>query len=123
MGLFHVKSMLFSNVRLLVKKIRIHRKYSSFYGSIEEGVRDAVCALRNAGINTECSCHHDGYIQCQSLDPTTEQQRIFNVLTELGIDRWTAVLTIDVVPSFWSATWEIKSNAFQFLPQQDNQNK
>lgn len=47
-----------------------------FYGDVEEGVREWVRLLRNAGLNTECSCHHEGYIQCQSLDPTTEIDRI-----------------------------------------------
>lgn len=32
---------------------------------IEEPVRDLVRFLRNNGINTECSCGHDMYIQCQ----------------------------------------------------------
>jgi len=33
--------------------------------NIEEGVRDLVRLLRDNGFNTECSCHHDMYIQCQ----------------------------------------------------------
>ena len=33
----------------------------------EEGVRDLVKYLRNNGVNTECSCHHDMYIQCQYI--------------------------------------------------------
>jgi len=32
---------------------------------IEEPLRDLVKILRNYGINTECSCGHDMYIQCQ----------------------------------------------------------
>lgn len=54
--------------------------HDSFYGQIEEGVREWVRMLRNAGINTTSSCHHDGYIQAQSVDPTTELRTIFNVL-------------------------------------------
>ena len=36
---------------------------------IEEGVRNLVKFLRNNGINTECSCHHENpmYIQCQYM--------------------------------------------------------
>lgn len=34
---------------------------------IEEGVRDLVRHLRNNGVNTECSCEHEGYIQCQCI--------------------------------------------------------
>ena len=51
-----------------------------FYSSLESGVREWVKLLRDAGINTECSCGHEGYIQCQCLDPITEIDRIKNVL-------------------------------------------
>lgn len=32
---------------------------------IEDPLKEIVCHLRNHGINTECSCGHDMYIQCQ----------------------------------------------------------
>lgn len=35
--------------------------------NIEEPIRDLVRYLRDNGINTECSCGHEGYIQCQYL--------------------------------------------------------
>ena len=31
---------------------------------VEPEVRDLVRYLRNNGVNTECSCGHEGYIQC-----------------------------------------------------------
>jgi len=65
-----------------------------FYASLEGGVREAVRALRNAGINTFCSCHHAGWIQCESSDPTTERLRIWNVMYELGIKEWRATLYV-----------------------------
>ncbi|KKM69374.1 hypothetical protein LCGC14_1451440 [marine sediment metagenome] len=34
---------------------------------IELGVREIVKYLRNNGINTECSCEHDKYVQCQYI--------------------------------------------------------
>ena len=34
---------------------------------IEPEVRDLVKYLRNNGINTECSCGHEKYIQCQYI--------------------------------------------------------
>ena len=58
----------------------------SFYNEIETGVRRFVFLLRNAGINTECSCHHEGYISCQTLDPTTEIRTIKTVMIEEGIE-------------------------------------
>ncbi len=36
--------------------------------NIEEGVRFAVKLLRDNGINTECSCEHEGFIQCQYIN-------------------------------------------------------
>lgn len=34
---------------------------------IEPGVRDIVKFLRDNGINTECSCEHEKYVQCQYI--------------------------------------------------------
>jgi hypothetical protein len=66
----------------------------SFYEMIEEGVRAPVRALRQAGINTFCSCHHEGHIQCYSSDPTNERMVIWNVMSELGIKSWAATLFV-----------------------------
>lgn len=38
-----------------------------WYENIEPEIRDLVKYLRNNGINTECSCGHDMYIQCQHI--------------------------------------------------------
>ncbi len=35
---------------------------------IEPTVRDVVKLLRNNGINTECSCGHEKYVQCQCVN-------------------------------------------------------
>lgn len=32
---------------------------------IEEGIRSEVKLLRDNGFNTECSCGHEMYVQCQ----------------------------------------------------------
>lgn len=34
---------------------------------IEEPVRDLVRLLRDNGFNTECSCGHEMYVQCQNI--------------------------------------------------------
>lgn len=59
---------------------------TDFYKSLESGVRRLVFLLRNEGINTECSCHHEGYIQCQTLDPTNEIRIIKSILWEEKIE-------------------------------------
>lgn len=55
-----------------------------WYNFIEEPVREIVRALRNAGINTECSCGHDMTIQCALIDPTAEFSMIHSILIEMG---------------------------------------
>jgi hypothetical protein len=86
---------------------------NAFYLEIEAGVREVVRALRDAGVNTECSCHHEGYVQCQSVDPYTEQMRIFNVMRELGIREWKATLHVVHTASLYHSSWEITSEAFK----------
>lgn len=61
-----------------------------FKAVIEAGIWPVVKALRDAGINTECSCEHEMYVQCQTLDPTEDIRTIYNVLVgELGINTYT----------------------------------
>ena len=36
--------------------------------NIEEGISFPVKLLRDNGINTECSCEHEKYIQCQYIN-------------------------------------------------------
>ena len=53
---------------------------------IEPGVRKLVGCLREHGINTECSCHHEWYVQCQTLDPTSELRLIYNAMRDMAIN-------------------------------------
>jgi hypothetical protein len=81
---------------------------NNFYAQIEEGVREWVFKLRNSGINTECSCHHEGYIQCQCLDPTTEISVIQSLFLEHNIEDF----TIDVKVQGVFKSLEIRSPIF-----------
>ena len=65
--------------------------------TIEEPLRDIVRALRNNGVNTECSCGHEMYIQCQSVDPTTEFRNIRTVFMMLGIMDYKVELVRQVI--------------------------
>jgi len=38
-----------------------------WYSCIEEPLKELVYLLRNNGFNTECSCGHELYIQCQFI--------------------------------------------------------
>lgn len=46
---------------------------------IEEPVRDVVKMLRDNGVNTECSCGHKMYVQCQFI-PDGEIKRIYDLV-------------------------------------------
>ena len=49
-------------------KNEIHKlNKNNWYECIEEPIRDLVFRLRNNGFNTECSCGHEKYIQCQYI--------------------------------------------------------
>ena len=55
--------------------------------NIEEGVRDVVRLLRDNGINTQCSCHHEMYIQCDyPVDGQLKEihDALFHHFTERG---------------------------------------
>jgi hypothetical protein len=86
---------------------------NNFYSKIEETVREVIFELRNNGINTECSCHHEGYIQCQCLDPTEELDIIYNVMHELKIKKWKAELTAECNPIYYHKYWWITSDSFK----------
>ena len=93
---------------------RIQNKFL-WYSDLEPGVRKWIWLLRNWGINTECSCEHEGYIQCQSLDPTTEIDNIRRCLFEAGLYNYTITVTHDQMGQSsgdWHQTLEIKSPMF-----------
>lgn len=58
--------------------------------NIEEPVRDLVMLLRDNGFNTECSCGHEMYIQCQLLD-VEELERVINLLIENNFINFTII--------------------------------
>ena len=50
---------------------------------IEDPLKEIVHLLRNNGVNTECSCGHQGYIQCQYIigdDIKKVHELLFNYL-------------------------------------------
>lgn len=66
-----------------------------YKNNIEFPVREIVKNLRNQGINTECSCGHRLYIQCQTIDLDREINIIFNVLITMGIKKYVVDVYID----------------------------
>ncbi len=75
---------------------------------IEPGVRKLVKCLRDYGINTECSCHDDWYVQCQSLDPTTNLDNIWMAMHDMDIREYTVELLRTVLDGQWKQHIEIR---------------
>ena len=59
--------------------------FTWYINEIELDIRDVVFALRNRGVNTTQSCGHEMWIWFDSIEPTSELQRIWEALTDLGI--------------------------------------
>ena len=55
----------------------------TWYDSLEPGIRDVVRLLRDNGFNTECSCEHEGYVQCAYF-ADGELARLDNLLFNAG---------------------------------------
>ena len=65
---------------VLANKTNLTEKQSDWYdNNIEEPIRDLVRILRNNGFNTECSCGHEMYIQCQYI-PEGEVKRLHDLI-------------------------------------------
>jgi hypothetical protein len=53
---------------------------TEFYHNLDEGMAGVIFILRNYGINTTCSCGHEGYIQCDSFTDYSSEMDIENAL-------------------------------------------
>lgn len=63
---------------------------------IEEPIREIVHKLRDNGINTECSCGHDMYIQCAFWDKDDILSKIYFVMCEFGIKNYRVEVREDI---------------------------
>jgi hypothetical protein len=59
---------------------------------IEEPIRDIVHGLRDYGINTECSCGHQMYVQCAYFDKDEMLNRVYNVMCSLNVKNYQILL-------------------------------
>ena len=62
--------------------------------NIEEPIRPVVKLLRNNGFNTECSCGHEMYVQCQYLTDG-EIMRLDSLLFNHGYRNYKIKIWID----------------------------
>jgi len=80
--------------------------------NIEEPVRDLVKLLRDNGINTECSCGHKMYVQCQFI-PDRQIMDIENLLLLNGYSNYKLSIEIKRIDGHYYG------NMIIFLPPYD----
>ena len=61
---------------------------------IEKTIRDTVKLLRDNGFNTECSCGHEMYVQCQYITDG-EIMRLDNLLFNNGYRNYVIEILIE----------------------------
>jgi len=69
--------------------------------NIEEPIRDLVKLLRDNGFNTECSCGHETYVQCQCI-PDGVLQRLHNLLFE-NYKNYKIEITLKCIDGCWTS--------------------
>lgn len=82
-----------------------------FFDELESGVREWVRKFRDAGINTTCSCHHEGYIYCQSSDPIEEVLRIRELMTT--VRNYDIEVTYSINDGCCSQSIKVRSREFK----------
>jgi hypothetical protein len=75
--------------------------------NIEEPVRKVVKLLRENGFNTECSCGHDMYVQCQYM-VDGELQRLERLLLVNGYNDYEINLLIRRTDGHLFTTMDIR---------------
>jgi hypothetical protein len=74
--------------------------------TVEEQIRPEVKLLRENGFNTECSCHHEMYIQCQFVIDA-EIKRLHDLLCHNGYTNYTIEAMVQVIDGHPYPTMQI----------------
>jgi len=74
---------------------------------IEEPIRNLVKLLRNSGFNTECSCGHEMYVQCQYF-PEGEIQRLHELLYNNGYENYEINVIVKVMDGHIYPSLDVK---------------
>jgi len=75
--------------------------------NIEEGVRYPVKLLRDNGFNTDCSCEHDKYVQCQYITDDVIM-RLDHLLFNSGFRNYEIVVNVKRVDGHSYPSMNIK---------------
>lgn len=74
--------------------------------NIEAGIRKKVKLLRDNGFNTECSCAHKMYVQCQYL-LDGEIKRLHDLLFNNGYRNYTISIEVKVIDGYSYSSLQI----------------
>ena len=76
---------------------------------IEAGIKKEVILLRDNGFNTECSCAHKMYIQCQYISDG-EIKRLHELLFNSGYRDYTISIELRVVDGYSYPSLQVEFN-------------
>lgn len=74
---------------------------------IEEPIKPLVKLLRDNGFNTECSCGHEMYVQCQII-PDGEFKRLHDLLFNNGYRNYKIEIFLECIDGHWDSSMQIK---------------
>ena len=74
---------------------------------IEPEIRPIVKLLRDNGVNTECSCGHEMYVQCH-WQQDAEVTDVFNLLWNSGYRGFTMTFHHDALPYLPRRWYEVR---------------
>jgi len=83
--------------------------------NIEEQIRPEVKLLRENGFNTECSCHHEMYVQCQFI-LDGEIKRLHDLLFIAGYKNYTIEVVEKVMDGHSYPTMQVTFNDKERVP-------
>lgn len=80
--------------------------------NIESGIKGVVMLLRDNGFNTECSCEHEMYVQCQYI-PEGEIKRLHDLLANHGFKDYIISVNMKVIEghTYTDLTLEMKEGS------------
>ncbi len=77
--------------------------------NIENGIKTEVKLLRDNGFNTECSCDHGMYVQCQYV-ADGELKRLHDILFNNGYRNYIIHLRLKIIDGFSYSSLQINFN-------------
>lgn len=90
-----------------LKEEREMGKSMNWYEGLEEPIRNTVKLLRDNGFNTECSCGHEMYVQCEYL-VDGEIKRLHDLLYNSDYRNYIINVTVQVMDGHMYPSLEVR---------------